>query len=799
MRAAGLRVQKWASIGARKNPRVRLAELVQQYRAQAHLSQEELAERAGISARTIGDIETGISLWPRAITISLIVEALKLDARAREALRTASSRRGLRQGSGAAVPQAADLIGREREIAALRALLLDPATRLVTLTGGPGVGKTALAVALAADASDAFAGEVRFIEFETLPDAMLVPTKIALALGVRDVRGDSVVASLASVIGDRPMLLVFDNFERMIPAAQSIAELLNATRNLKVLVTSRARLHLSMERQMKLDPLSQASSEQLLLARIRSGANDAGAAPDETSVLQLTRALGGVPLAIELAVPLLRNASASELASRLQHPLDVLVAMRDAIAYSYELLAPNQQRLFRSISVFDGPFTEEGAQQFAADRERDATTLETLRMVSALIDQSLIGVREDPTGEPEFNIHPLVSEFASEALERADESDAAYLRLAEYCTALARVPPRPEPFADPASRARLSRESSHFDAVLGWLRATNRIARAFALAIELWPIWYRRGETAHGYAWVNSLLEAESAEPVDEWLRAEAHRAATGLAEASGRYDDAERHGNIALAYKRAAGESADVASILAGLGVCAHAKANYPGARGFLEESLAIRRDLGDGLNVARALLDLGTMACDEGALEEATAHLDEALQLFRAAGRRMGGSLTLGALALANLRAGAPALARDLASAAVQIAEEIGFKESARAAKLTLSQALAALGELKTAERTVLDIVADDAENPAPDTGVLRALAAIEFRLDRARLAARLIGAVAAAPALPAIPLADRASYDALVASVAQSLGQEFDAERAAGCTRGGRAIVAEAQFRE
>jgi predicted ATPase/DNA-binding XRE family transcriptional regulator len=773
---------------------VRLAELIRQHRARAHLSQEELAERAGVSARTIGDIETGISLWPRAITISLIAEALELDAQARETLRTASSRRGLRQGAGAALPQAVDLIGREREIAALRALLLDPATRLVTLTGGPGVGKTALAVALAADVADAIAGEVRFIEFATLPDPLLVPTKIALALGVRDVRGDSVAASVASVIGDRPMLLVLDNFERMIPAAQSVAELLTATRNLKVLVTSRAALHLSMERQMKLDPLSPTSSAQLLFARIRSGAND-GEAPDETNVAELTRALGGVPLAIELAAPLLRGTSSAELAARLQHPLDVLVAMRDAVGYSYALLAPSHQRIFRALSVFDGPFTEEGAQQLAADGEREATTIDTLRTISALIDQSLIGVREDPTGEPEFSIHPLVSEFAAQALERERESDAAYLRLAEYCTALARVPPHPEPFADPAVRTRLSRESSHFDAALGWLRATKRVARALELVIELWPIWFRRGETAHGYAWARSLLDAESAEPIDEGLHAEAHRAATGLAEASGRYDDAERHGSLALAHKRAIGDEAAVASILAGLGVCAHSKGDYSGARGFLEESLTIRRDLGDGLNVARALLDLGTMACDEGKFDEATTHLDEALTLFRAAGRRMGGSLTLGALALVKVRAGAPELAKDLANEAARIAEAIGFMESARAAKLIVSRALVDLGDLQRAQSTALDLIAAEADGPAPDAGVLRVLAAIEFQLGRVRLAARLLGAASTAPALPVIPLADRAAYDALVASVAAALGEEFEARRNEGRERGAAAIVAEA----
>ncbi|HEX3672531.1 MAG TPA: tetratricopeptide repeat protein [Candidatus Cybelea sp.] len=770
---------------------MRLAELLQQYRARAHLSQEELAERAGISARTIGDIETGVALWPRAITVSLIAEALNLDASDRETLRSASSRRGLRRGSSATIPQTVELVGRDREKAALRALLLDSATRLVTLTGGPGVGKTALAATVAAELTEAFPDAVRFIEFATLPDAMLAPTKIAIALGVRDVRGASVVASIAAAIGDRPMLLVLDNFERMTGASTTIAELLGAARNVKMLVTSRTALRLSMVRQMKLEPLSFESSEQLLNAR-------AGAPIDDSDLADLTRALGGVPLAIELAAPLLRNASAAELTARLQHPLDVLVAMRDAVGYSYGLLSLNERRLFRALAVFDGPFTEDGAHRVSTDGSGGTSSVTTLQTLAALIDRSLVGVSEDPAGEPEFSVHPLVSEFASEALERERESEAAYLQLADYCSALARVPPQPEPYADPVARARVSRESSHFDAALGWLRATKHIARALSLAIELWPIWYRRGATAHGYAWVLSLLDGESAEPVDEGLLADAHWAAAGLAEQAGKYDDGELHGLIALEQKRTSGDRAALASVLAGLGVCASNKGDYDAARDYLEESLAIRRNLGDGLNVARALLDFGTLASDEGRFDVATAALDEALTLFRAAGRRMGGSSSLGTLALVKVRLGAPRLGADLAREAARIAEEIGFKDSADTAKLTLSRALIESGDVSEARHLLLDLATGDASGGAPSAETLRALAEAEFHLAHSALAARLAGA-AEGVSLRVIPLADRPSHELLVASLREALGPDFDAQWSAGLARGARAVLGDAQLRE
>jgi predicted ATPase/DNA-binding XRE family transcriptional regulator len=778
-----------------------LADLLRQFRAEAHLSQEELAERAGISARAIGDIETGVSLWPRAITIALLAEALELDSQSRDALRRAASRRGLRRGeAAAALPAAVALVGRENETAALRALLLDPATRLVTLTGGPGVGKTALAVTTATELAGGFE-RVLFIEFATLPDPVLVPTKIGLALGVRDVGGQSVTASLASAIGDRSVLLVLDNFERMTAAAPIVAELLAATRHLKLLVTSRLPLHLSMERVVKIAPLPPDSSLRLLNDRIASDAQEALVLQDDAAIVELTRALGGVPLAINLAAPLLRTASARELATRLKDPLDVLAAMNDAIGWSYELLGEKEQRLLRTLAVFAGAFTEEGAQRIAPDKE-DINALETLQALAALIDHSLVNVAEYGTSDVEFGLHPLVSEFAAKALDGDGESEAAHLRFVDYCTALAHVQPRAEPFADLAIRARINRESSHFDGALGWLKSTGRLDRALSLAFKFWPIWYRRGANAHGYTWLRSLLAAadKSAVPIDEGLRADANWAASGLALASGQFDAAERHVALALSHKRAIGDQKAVASLLAGAGVCASFKGNYAAGRISFEESLAIRRELGDGLDVARSLSDLGVHASDEGHQDEANGHLEEALTLYRAAGRRMGVSLSLGSLALVAVRAGFPRRAEPLAREAARLAEEIGYAESARAANLALSLALMDSADLAEAESVGLGVAAgDESASGELCSDILRALAAIEFRLERPDLAARLLGAAAATPPLPVIPLVDRPAHAALVESVARILGENFETEWTGGRAESARALLAACQFRE
>jgi predicted ATPase/DNA-binding XRE family transcriptional regulator len=779
---------------------VPLADLLRQYRAEAHLSQDELAERAGVSARTIGDIETGVSLWPRSITISLLAEALQLGTDAREALRAAASRRGSKPGPSVRLPAGISLIGRERDVATVRALLLDPSARLVTVIGGPGIGKTSLAIATANEVSDKF-GESFFIEFATLPDAILVPTKIALALGVREVNAESAALSLATAIGARSMLLVLDNFECVASAGPIVAELLSTAPNLKVLVTSRTPLHLSMERVINLRPLDTAASARLLSDRLRAVEPDAHLPQNDPALTALMRMLGGVPLAIGLAAPLLRTATAAEL-TRLKHPLDVLDAMRDAIQRSYTLLGSNEQRFFRALGIFRGCFTEEDAH-YIEGGDAARSIFDTLRSLATLVDQNLVCASESVTDEAEFELHPLVSAFAVQMLDGEHETEATHLRLSEYCSALAGATPssRTEPSGDPAVRAKRSRESAHFDAALGWLQSTARLKSALTLGVKLWMLWYLRGENAHGHAWICSLLRtaAQSAEQIDDALLADANWAAAGLAQAANQHEEAEQHGETALLLKRALGDRPAVASILAGLGVEASFKGNYEAARRLLNESLALRRELGDSVPIARTLTDLGTHEADEGDFNAARAHLDEALTRYRAAGRRMSGSITLGVLGLIELRCGSADRAESLAREAIRMAGEIGFDISVRANKIILARALADLDRFGEAESLALEVGSHGDLSLDERAGLARLHATIACRQGRMPLAARLLGAASTAPGIPVIPLADQATYQALTATVKQALSGEFGQHWSAGRADGLRAVLEPTQLCE
>ncbi|MGB8909833.1 MAG: tetratricopeptide repeat protein [Candidatus Cybelea sp.] len=698
------------------------------------------------------------------------------------------------------------LVGREAELKAALSLLRDDAVRLVTLTGGPGVGKTALATAVAKELTPDYGEAMRYIDFGDLPEVALVPTKVLLAFGVRDVWGDSVTRSIAAALAGRPMLMIADNFERVATAAPFIAELLAAAPQLKVLVASRVRIRLAAEHTISVGWLSLESSIALLARRVAVWSPEFRLPQHgDGAFTALANALGGVPLAIELAAPLLRSASAQELASRLQRILDVLGSrdrgrrtrqrtMRDAINSSYILLEPNEQRLFRRLAVFGGRFTEEAARQVASDDAMAADTLQTLRALATLLDHSLLSASTSCSDEAEFEIHPLVSDFAGELLEREGERDAAYLLLTEYCLALANAQPSPEPLYEPATRHRLNRESAHFDIALSWLKNNGRLSTALSLALAAAPNWIRRGESAHGYAWISSLLGDPQPRFLDDALLAEVHWVASSLAKASD-MDRVDEHIAVALPLKRALGDRSAVASLLDGLGVGAYLRGEYKKGRAFCEEGLAIRRELGDGLLVARSLLDLGACAADEGEFAEATRYLEEALVLFRAAGRSTGVSAVLGNLALVALRAGSASRCELLARESIDLAERVGFVEAAKASKIVLSRALLALGDIDQAE-TLARSVASEESTPVLLGDVARALSSIAFARGKPRFASRLLGAASNDPI--ALPLAEREPHDRLVGSLRASLGRDFQAEYELGAAKG-RELLAALDFRE
>ncbi len=730
-----------------------LAELLLTLRSKAGLSQEVLAERSGVSARTISDIERGLARAPRAMTLSLLEEALALAPADRTLLRDAV-RQGRPHGTAGA-PATAPLIGRDTELATIQALLADSRTRLVTVTGGAGVGKTALASAHAARSGPATANIVT-VELASVPNAELVPLKVAQAVGARTVGPASLALNVARAIGHRRALLVLDNFEHVAGAAPFVAELLAAAPSLQVLATSRTPLRLSSERVVQLSPLDQAGAIGMLVERATARESTFRSTDENAPALaELARMLRGVPLAIELAAPQLGQLGPGELVRRLERPIPVLVAHGDdvperqrtlggAIAWSYELLSPSERRAFRSFAVFGGRFTVPAAQAVLAV-EGDAATLETLRLLGPLVDQNLLRT-VDADDDSRFEFFPFVRTYAMELLEQANEVFDAHVRLAKHCMAIAGLLVRPDPATHTReNRDRLEVEAPNFDSVLAWAVSAGRIELGLRLAFQLWFYWWLRGSYLEGLAWMRSLLGNDGGlAGIPEDLLGQAYAEATGLAEVAGLLEEADRFSERALMIAQHVGNRTTIAAILSGTGVRAGLRGRFEDATRFHTQAVEMRRSDGHVIGLAQALLDLGTHMAYCGDPAAAVEHLEESLHWYRQRNSRLGIALVLGVRG--ELAFGCDDLdqAESFSRTSLEIAREVGHSGTAGTAAATLGRIAFRRGAHATAEMFLRD--AFDALEAADDLGstpdVLEAFCGLALAHGDPVRAAQLLG---------------------------------------------------------
>jgi predicted ATPase/DNA-binding CsgD family transcriptional regulator len=591
------------------------------------------------------------------------------------------------------------LIGRERDLAQALALLRQ--SRLLTLTGPPGVGKTRLALQLADDARDDVPDGVWLAPLAAVTDPDLVISAIAQSLGVRDVPGRALPDSVQAALQGQQALLVLDNFEQVLAAAPVVAELLGACPALRVLVTSRAPLRLRQEQEFAVGPLTlppagtpapslavvrASTAVQLFVARAQAVRPEFVLTAENASVLaEICRRLDGLPLALELAAARSKLLPPETLLARLASRLTLLTGgardlparqrtLRDTIAWSYDLLVPEEQALFRRLAVFLGGGTLDAAAAVCGEEGDPSPDL--LDGLSSLVDQSLVQ-QEEQAGEVRLRMLELVREYGLERLTASGEADPIRRRHAAYFLTLAEAAEQGLKGADQRTwLATLAVEIDNLRAALDW--ATEQGEAEIALRLVGALVWYwhardMRDVLAEGRRWIGEAL----ALPTDSGptpARAKALYGAGILAWRQGDRATMPACFEESLAVARALDDTRAIAYAVSGLSMVAWLNADTNAQHALSDESLALFEAVDDDWGRAWQLCGVGLAAMDRGDTAMAQVRLSESLDLYQRLGDRWTSALPLIYLARMALRAGEDARARPLFEQALARLREKG-----------------------------------------------------------------------------------------------------------------------------
>ena len=554
--------------------------------------------------------------------------------------------------------QRTGFVGREKEIAAARELLLRPDVRLVTVTGPGGIGKTRLAVEVSSGLAEFFPGGIHFVPLAAINDPALIVSAIVQTLGLRITGGQSPAEILRKNFQDvlrLPMLLVLDNFEHLVQAGgTTLAEILAVGSNLKILVTSRAAAHVYGEHEFPVPPLalpdshsrpstaSLAQCPAIALFVQRAAAAKPGFELNQenaSAISDICSRLDGLPLAIELAAARVKVLSLSAMRSRLASRLQLLTGgsrdlperqqtLRGAIDWSYDLLSPAEQTLFRRLSVFVGGCTLEGIE--AVCNTKADLELDLLDGMSSMVDKSLLQQLEQTNGESRFTMLETIREYAREKLEASSEAKltrrthaAYYLVLAEEDPATQSGPQQAEWFE------RLALENNNLRAALDWLAETRNADWGLRLSAAMFRFWEARELFGEGRNWLDTFLHLESA-PASSKTRARALFSTGVLSVEQRDYPAAEEFLKESMEVSRQLRDEQGVAVALNALAVVARDRGDLAHAHELFEKSLAQWQEMGDRAAVARSLSNLANVVNLEGDFPRARTLYAECCAMF-------------------------------------------------------------------------------------------------------------------------------------------------------------------------
>lgn len=712
--------------------------LLKQYRRAANLTQEALAERAGISARSISDLERGLSRSPHPDTIAYLARALGLGGPERAAFLAAARPQPSDALAALELPPLpavlSPLIAREREEAGVFHLLQRDSVRLLTLTGPAGVGKTRLALQVARTAEATFADGVAFVSLAAIREARLVALTIAHTLGLQEHGQQHALQVLTTALRDRQLLLVLDNCEQVLGAADALLELLARCPALKVLATSRARWRVRGEQVFPLVPLpvpdldaafsprelEQYGAVALFLQRVRALQPDFQLTAAQAPIIaELCVRLDGLPLAIELAAARFPILPPQQFLERLGSPADPTAlqvvagrladlperqqSLREAIGWSYALLDEAEQRLFRRLCVFLGGASLEAALAVCADAGEVESQL--LERLESLLAQSLL--RRMAQDEARFDMLETIREYGLEQLAAAGEELTLRTRHASYMLALAERETQALMGPGQASAlARLSQETDNLRAALRWFAEHDGLEQGLLLAGALWRFWLRQGDLSEGRDWLEMLLaRAEQGSGVQALTRARACYGAGALAAEQGDYGRALALAGQCASLAEHLGEQQLQARALNLRGNVAKYQGEFAQAAHYFEGSLALFRALQDAAGVAMTLNNLATLAQKRGDYAQARTLQEESLALKQRQGDQRGKAVALLNLGDMARDEGKLAEARARAEESLALFERLGDEKGIALALNNLGEAAFLQGDDARASACIED----------------------------------------------------------------------------------------------
>ncbi|MEV4262088.1 tetratricopeptide repeat protein [Kribbella sp. NPDC049584] len=778
--------------------------LLRRHRREAGLSQEALAERAGLSVDAIAALERGRRRAPRAHTLRLLADALRLGDPDRSRLTAAARKEADTTRTPMRQPPAPanELIGRTTELTATSRLLGQRITRLLTLTGPGGVGKTRLTLALANEVADSFQDGVCWVQLAALTDPAGVVPAVAASAGLHPLESTRLVEEIAEQIGRSAMLLVFDNCSHVVATVGQIsAALLEYCPNLSILASSRELLRLPGESVYVVpalslphdeDQLETSQAVRLFVERATARGYDTTGQLDQ--IARVVRRLEGMPLAIELAAARTNVMTIEELASELETSFGILAggsrtasprqqSMHGAIEWSYALLTPAERDVFAQLSVFVGGWTLNAAATVMSGQAHPGPLerAEALDLTGRLVDKSLIRVTRR-RGVTRYYMLAVIREFAADRLMAAGRTDEAAERHAQFYISLAEEAeghlrgPAQEEWLD-----RLENELDNLRAAMAWALRTSSPAPALRLSAGLWLFCSMHGHYAEGARWLERALALGDSLPADLMAElapacAKANLGAGTLAFLQCEYDAATDRLQTALRQYKELNDAAGTALVLQRLGGVARERGDYGAAEDLHCESYDLYESIGDRAGMAWAHNHLGFVAWLRGDLDIGGRRCRRARDAFRIVGDGEGLAWSLISLGAIAQYGGELVEAEDLLQESLALSQRLGYREGVAWSLNQLGIIERRRGYTERAVHLLDESLAEhrDLGDRWRSASVLEELAAVAQQRERSEYAAFLLGAadgvreVIRAP----VPVIEKADYEATRAAVEAAL---------------------------